>query len=79
MASHATAIWKPFCPVPHTFRDQLWLTVGSALGAWFGFQLAKWFYRQKLVKLDNPQVGQPPVLGILTGNKENQHTLSLVP
>lgn len=67
MASHATAIWKPFCPVPHTFRDQLWLSVGSALGAWFGFQLTKWFYRQKLVKLDNPQVGQPPVLGILTG------------
>ena len=66
--AHATvSIWKPFCPVPHTFRDQLWLSVGGALGAWLGFQLAKWFYRQKLVKLPNPQAGQPPVLDILTG------------
>mmetsp|Transcript_99517 Transcript_99517/g.138226 ORF Transcript_99517/g.138226 Transcript_99517/m.138226 type:complete len:295 (+) Transcript_99517:13-897(+) len=31
---------KGFCPIPHNFRDQVWLGVGAAVGLYAGYKLA---------------------------------------
>jgi len=36
-----------FCPVPHTFRDQLWLSVGLSLGLGFATLLRRLKWRAK--------------------------------
>uniref|UniRef100_A0A7S0ZGG0 Uncharacterized protein n=1 Tax=Timspurckia oligopyrenoides TaxID=708627 RepID=A0A7S0ZGG0_9RHOD len=36
-----------FCPVPHTFRDQVWLCVGAAVGLSAGYLAVRRLYSSK--------------------------------
>ena len=46
MSSKVKAAASSFCPIPHTFRDQVWLVVGAGLGLSIGvFVGARYFSR----------------------------------